>query len=303
MPGAGAATVAFAKEDGFQSLPTDPAYFVPGYNVTVDTIEASNALERLDLPDQAEPVESIAGNFETGLSASWAMSADRVADVQDIVFNDAGTGFVGGERAATSTWYLGLDHLSGSIERELTGVYPTEYALEWSQDSNTVTVSLTAVAADEGSATSITPTSIQGPGQGEAVPSHGAQLDVDAVTQTALQSFTLSISNIAQPIEGASRHPLDAVCGRPETTLDWTAVMKDGPDQLSYVYDGTSSGTETADEVAGVSGTITLNEGGATATTFNLSQVTLDTGDWDNLVSEENAAESASAHVNGVSIA
>jgi hypothetical protein len=57
MPGAGAATVAFVKENGFQSEPSTPDYYLPGRDITTDTIEAQNALSRLTLPDQAESVE------------------------------------------------------------------------------------------------------------------------------------------------------------------------------------------------------------------------------------------------------
>jgi hypothetical protein len=302
MPGAGAATVAFVKENGFQSEPSTPDYYLPGRDITTDTIEAQNALSRLTLPDQAESVESLAGRFETGLSANWAMSADRVGDVQDIVFNGAnGQQFVGGERAATSSWYLGLDHLSGVSERNLTGVYPTEYTVEYSEDENAITESITAVAADESEGTSITPSSIQSAGEGQTIPFHGAELSVGGSTQAALSSFTLTISNIANPITGASRHPLDAVCGRPETTLDFTYTMQDGPDQLAAAYGG-SGATEPQSQVSGQSATITLSVGGTTATTLNLSNTTPDTESWESLVTEENAGESISAQVHGVTV-
>jgi len=306
MTGAGSATVAFAKEQDLMGSLVDgdsdgnPEYYLPGRNITVDEIEARNALERLTLPDQTESVESIAGQFETGLSASWAMSADRVDDVHDIVFNGAGQ-FVGGDAASTSAWFIGLNHLSGKAERALVGVWPTEYSIEYSQDSNTVTETLTMVAADESENTSFTPSNIQSAGEGQTVPFHGAQLDIDAATQTALQSFTLTISNIAQPITGATRHPLDAVVQQPETTLDFTAIMKDGPDQLDYVY-GQSGDTEPQDQVDGVPGTITLDVAGTTAATFNLSNVTLNTAAWEELISKENTVESATAHVNGITI-
>jgi len=302
MPGAGAASVAFVKETDFRTQPGTPDYYLPGRNITVDTIEAENALERLTLPDQAESVESLAGQFETGLSASWALSADRVGDVHDIVFNGAnGQQFVGGQRAATSTWYLGLDHLSGTAERALEGVYPTEYSVDYSVDDNTITESLTAVAADESLNTSLTPSAIQTAGQGSTVPFHGAQLDVNGSTQTELQSFSLSISNISQPVTGASRHPLDAVLGRPTTTLDFEHVLKDGPDQLAAAYGG-STATSPQSRVDGVPATITLTVGGVTAAAFNLERTTPNTESWDQLVSEENANESLSAQVNGVAV-
>ena len=301
MTGAGSATVAFGKESSFQgSLSGAPDYYLPGRNITVEEIEASNALERLSLPDQAESVESIAGNFETGLSVSWAMSSDRVSDVQDIIFNSSGTSFTNGQ-AATSAWFLGLDHLSGTSERALDGVFPTEYTLEYSEDSNTLTESLTLVAADESENTSTTPSGINSAGAGTTVPFHGAQLDIDGTTITALSSFTLTISNIAQPITGASRHPLDAVIAGPETTLDFDATMKDGPQTLDYAY-GSSGSSTTQDSVGGVSGTITASVGGTTATTFDLSEVTPDTNSWSDLVAQANAGEPVSAHVNGVSI-
>jgi len=302
MTGGGAATVAFVKEDSFQTEPGTPDYFLPGVNPTIDEIEVANALERLRLPDQAESVESIAGRFEGAFSASWAMSADRVADVHDIVFNSGGTDFVNGA-AATSSWYLGLDYLSGTAERNAIGFAPTEYSIEFSADENTVTESITGVHADEAFSTSITPTSIKEPGTGETIPFHGADLDIDAVGQTKLQSFSLTISNIARPQWGASRFPLDMVIDAPDATLDVEAIFSE-QDQLELAYGGGgSSVSEPQTDVPGVSATITLSEGGSTARTVNLSQVTLDTYNWNQLVSNEDATESISTQVNGVSVA
>lgn len=308
MTGSGSATVAFAKEQSFQGSLVDsdtdgtPEYYLPGKNITVDEISISNALERLRLPDQAESVESIAGNFEGALSASWAMSADRIADVHDIVFNNSGTSFTNGQ-AATSAWFLGVDYLSGTAERAVTGLAPTEYSVEYSSEENTVTESITAVYADETLNTSITPSNISEPATGKTVPFHGASLDINSVAQTKLQSFTLTISNIARPQQGASRYPLDMVIDAPESTLDVEAIFSES-DQLELAYGGGgSSVTEPQNSVGGVSATIDLSVNGSTARTFNLSEVTPNDYDWSQLVSNEDTTEPITCQVNGVSVA
>lgn len=303
----GAATVAFGKETSFMGALEDsdsdgnPEYYLPGRNLQIQTVELSNALRRMRTPDSAESVESIAGNLEGAFTAEWVLNADRVGDVHDIVFNDAGTGFTDGV-AATSRWFTGIDYIGGTAERELIGVTPTEFRVEYTE-GGMIRQSLTAVYGDEESNTSITPSNIQTAGDGQSVPSHGADLTVDTVSQTKLESATLSVSNIARFQRGASRTPLEAVIAAPEATLDVEAVFSEA-DQLELAYGGGGSAATTPqDSLAEASGTLSFDVDGATATTYNLSAMKADSYGWEDLVAaDSDLSESVSLQVNGVSI-
>ena len=299
MSGSGSSTVAFGKESAFNDDPANiTEYYLPGRNTTVEEVELQRALERLSDPDAVEAIESIAGRIEGALSASWAVSADIHEHVRDIVFNAGGTGFTHGQ-AATSAWFLGLDHVGGTVERVATGVTPTEYSLSYDGDSNTVTASLTALYAGETKNAAITPTNITGPTEASTVPFHGWSLDVDGTTISKLQSATLSISNIAQFITGPESRPVDAVIAQPETSLQFNAVV-DGPDAIDRAYGGGGqSVSEVQDDVGAVPGTMTLSEAGGTVASYDLPRVEPDTYGWADLVGSEATTEDVTAHVNG----
>mgnify|MGYP000126753414 CR=1 FL=1 len=299
MSGSGSATVAFGKEGPFNDDPANiTEYYLPGRNATVEEIELQRALERLSDPDVVEAIESIAGRIEGALSANWAVSADIHEHVRDIVFNDGGTGFTHGQ-AATSAWFIGLDHLSGTVERVATGVTPTEYSLSYNDDQNTITASLTAIYADERKNASISPTDITGPTEGSTVPFHGFSLDVDGTAIKTLQSATLSITNIAQFITGPESTPIDAVIAQPETSLQFNGIV-DGPDALDLAYGGGGqSVSEIQDSVGAVPGTATLSQAGGTVATYDLPRVEPDTYNWAELVGSEPTTEDVQAHVNG----
>lgn len=299
MSGSGSSTVAFGKEASFNDDPSAiTEYYLPGRNLTVEEIELQRALERLSDPDTVEAIESIAGRIEGALSANWAVAGDIHADVRDIVFNDGGTGFTHGQ-AATSAWFIGLDHLSGTVERVATGVVPTEYSLSYSDEDNTITASLTAIYAGERKNATISPTNITGPAEGSTVPFHGFSLDVDGAAVSKLQSATLSVSNIAQFITGPESTPVDAVIAEPTTDLQFTGVI-DGPDAIDLAYGGGGqSVTEVQDGVGAVPGTVTLSEAGGTVAAYDLPRVEPDTYSWADLVSANPTTEAVNAHVNG----
>lgn len=300
MTGGGTGEVAAVVEDELLSEPDEPEYFQPGRDITVDDAELSNTLERLRLPDQAESVESIAGRLEGSFSASWAMSADNAADALGLVFNATDPLAFTGGRATTSSWYLGVDYLSGTAERNLQGVLPTEYTLEWDNEENTVTESITALYADEEFDTSITPTDINRTASGEAVPFHGASLDINTVAQTKLQSITLSISDIARYQWGASRYPLDAVINDPQTTIDVEAVFSE-EDQLAAAY-GETDATSPQDSIDEVSATLDLSVAGQSAADWSLSAGKPDTYNWANLAGTDDTTESLSMQINGTEV-
>jgi len=300
MTGGGTSNVATVAETDLMTEPAEPTFFQPGRNITIEDAELSNTLERMTLPDQAESVESIAGRLEGAFSANWAMAGDTVSDALGLIFNSAGPLTFTGGRATTSSWYLGVDYLDGTCERNLQGVLPTEYTLEWDDESNTVTQSLTALYADEEQATSITPTSITESANGNTVPFHGASLDINTVPQTKLSSITLSISDIARYQWGASRYPLDAVINYPKTTLDVEAVFSE-TDQLALAY-GADGATTPQDSVNEVSATLDLSANGGSVASWSLSAGKPDTYNWSNLVSADDTTEPLSLQISGTEV-
>lgn len=305
MTGAGSATVAFVKADGFLSIPGTPTYYRPGRNITVDEISLDNALQRLREEDQAEAADSLAQNLEGAMSASWVVSSDTHADVRDIVFNDAGAGFTNG-RTALSRWYMGLDYLTSggqaTAERVLKGVIPLSYNINYEQ-GGVIRASLTTGYADEEVDTSVTPGSITGPTDGGDLPFHAAEFQVDGDVQTKLQSATLSFENISRFHRGASRTAIDATVAAPATSLDLTAIISE-QDQLELAY-GSSGTTTTEDTLDNVTGQLSLDIGGTDVATYTLPKLKSNQYDWQDLVNADaDTAESTSWHVNGgVSIA
>jgi hypothetical protein len=300
MTGAGTSTVAYGVESEFMGSAVDddgdssPDYYEPGKDVTVDEAELSNELSRIREADAVESVESIAGNLEGAFSASWVPTHWTH---HDWIFNDAGTGFKSG-LAGSSRWFLGLDYLSGNVERELVGVVPTSYEISYEQ-GEPVEVSVTCVYGDEKKNTSVTPSTIERPGSPYTF--HGTSLNVDGTTQAKMSSATLTIDSIARFQRGASRTPLDAVIAAPETSLSASTVITE-TNQLELAY-GSAGASSPQDSIGGVSASFAVSNASGTTKTFNLSAVTPDTYSWDSLVDAGNdSEESVDYHVNGITV-
>jgi len=300
MTGAASSTVVLAREASFLGSLVDdgdPDYYLPGRNPTLEEISIANALQRMDDPNAVEAVDSVAGNFEGALSATWTMSADTHADVRETIFNDAGGGFVAGA-AASARWYTGVDHLNGTAERELLGVIPLEYSVTYQQETNTIRESLTAAFADENRSASITPSNITGPTDGNDVAFHGASLSVDGATVEKLQSATLSISNIARFHRGPSRTPEDAVIAQPRTTLQAEAIFG-GTDTLERAYGGAGA-SDPQDRLSSVSGELAFSAGGQSVAAYTLPELKPESYDWTDLVAgDADLTDPVTYHVNG----
>lgn len=297
MTGAGSATLAFVKEPSFMAAPDNPTYYSPGRNPTVEEAQLSRQLQRMREAGLVEAAESLAGNLEGALTVSHAMSADTHEHVRDIVFNDAGTGFVDG-LVNSSRWYLGIDYIGGTTERVCKGCTPLDYSISYDQGTNAIRESLTMGYADEEQDTATTPSSVVGPTDGSDVPFHGATLDVDGASVTKLQSATLSISNISRFHRGASPIAQDAVIAVPQTTLDATAIYE-GSEYLELAYGGTGA-TTTQASMDSVAGSLTFESEGSTVATYTLPKLKPDTYSWQDLVNAENdITDPVNYHVNG----
>lgn len=295
MTGAGAGSLAFAKESSFATLPSDPTYYQFGRDVQVTEATLDNQLERLRDAGAVEAAESIARNAEGGFTAEAAMSSDVFSDVLDLVFD--GSGSFSGPAAPSGRVFLGVEMLGGPIERELIGCIPTEFTLQYQQSSNTIRHTLAMAYGEEEHNTSITPTSPTGPTDGSTVPFHGFELTVDGNVAVKEDTASLTISNIARFHRGSSRTPADAVLANPQTTLDLTATL-DTQDNLQLAYGG-SAASSIQDAVDGVSGSVVFSNDAGTVSTATLPTLTVTNYGWSNPIAPDDAAESVSWNVDG----
>ncbi len=285
---AGAATLAFGKEQTFMGSLVDsdsdsnPDYWKFGRNATVTDLELDRALENLTEGDQAEYVESIAGNLEGAFAVEAVISSDVHSDVEDLVFNDAGTGFTPG-RAASGRVYTGIDYLDGTAERELKGCIPLDYSVSYSQ-GETVTYSLSMAYADEELDTAITPSSINGVSDGTSAAFHGVTLTIDGATVAKLQEAELSISNISRFQRGADHVAVDAVLARPETELSVDAIFS-GPSRTELAY-GSTGATTTSARMSSVAGSLEIAVDGTPVSTYNLAKLKPNTHSWNDLITD-----------------
>lgn len=299
MTGAGSAEVAFAVEDTYGSLPTDPTWYQPGIDVEVSTASLENALRRARHPDDPTPSGSVEGPFEGALSVSFTMTD---TNFHDLVFADGGTALPSSIMLApTATWYLSADTLSSTQERFLSGAAVESCVWNYNRTAETVTVELIIIYGDEPDGLSA-PTSITQPSVSDAVPYHGTDFQLDGATVEDMQSLSLELSGLARFRRGQSRHPTDAVTGAIQPALSLQAILKDGTrTELGYGSAGATSPQDTIDKTPG---TLTFDNSSGTVAQYNLSGLQPTTQDWADLTSSDtDITDPTDFHVAGVAVA
>lgn len=280
MTGAGSATVAWAPESSYLGgTAADPTYREPGTNVQVQTAELSRNLLEILAPGDVETQSFLAQNLAGQLGVSWILKND---EFHRLVFNDSFTGFTNGN-ANSAEWYLGVDYIGGTTERQIMGWVPATCTVEYNGPTETVRVTATGPYGDEDKNTSITPGTIDK--AGSEVPGHGASLSIAGTVQTKLQSATLSFEQIARLQLGPSQKPIDAVAGNVQQSVDMAAIY-DGPElyERALGSTGVSAVQETIDEVAG---TLTFSDASATIADYSFTSVAPDTYNWQDLVNND----------------
>lgn len=280
MTGAGAATVAWAAESSYLGgVSGTPTYRLPGTNVQVETAELSRNLLELYAPGDIEAQNFLAQQLEGQLSVSFVLKNDQF---HRLVFNDSNTGFTNGT-VTSAEWYLGVDYIGGTTERQIQGWAPASCAIEYSGTTEAVRVTLTGAYGDEVRNTSITPGSIDD--TGDEVPGHGASLDINSTTITQLQSATITFDQISRLQRGTDQKPVEAVAGNVQETIDLSAIY-DGSNLYELAL-GTSSATAIQTDPDEVSSTVTFDAGGVTRADYSFSRTAVDTYDWQDLVNND----------------
>jgi len=297
MTGAGSGSLAFGKEDTFMgSLTGGPDYWQFGRDEDITELSLDNQIERLREAEAVESVESVRQNFEGAVGISAVVSSDTFGDVEDLVFNDGGAGFVPG-RPQSAKIYAGVDYLDGTTERALEGCIPTDFALSYEQ-GGLVRFSVSFIYATETPGTSITPASVTAVSSGTSAAFHDFSLDVDGATVTKLQSAELSISNISRFQYGATGPtPVDAVIAAPETELTTEAIYT-GPSRLELAL-GSSDATAPEDRITPTTASLDLNVDGTAVSSYDLGDVKPATQSWADVIGEADTTESITFNADG----
>ena len=310
MTGGGTSSAAYLHEpvDDYMGSPTDTTYKVPGKNLRVDDISIENALQRMNALEDVEALEYVEGNFEGALGVSFTPTMPWF---HNHVLGDEPN--AGGEASApysytwtpttgrvqSSRWYVGVDYLDGTAERELLGAVFPQLSVTCRQ-GEPVEVSLTGFFGDEKTNTSLTPGSKTGPGKTPLIFHSGSLSIPSSNTYTKMGEATLDINTGARPQRGWDRHPLDAVMGNVETTLDMSKIIT-GTSNLELAY-GSSGSTSPQTSVTGQDGGLKFTTPGDASLEYQFAGVRADTYNWQNIAAsdDEDVLEDVSWRIDNV---
>jgi hypothetical protein len=288
MTGAGSATVAFALEDSYGSLPTDSngnqdaTWIQPGIDVTVGDLTVEQALERSRHPNDPTPAGSREGPWEGAMSVSWSLTD---ANWHDLVFADNGTALPHEPmRAPSATWYHAVTLPDGSTEpRTPTGAIVNDATITYEQGSD-IQVELTILFGDEPSdVTTPAEADIQQPSDDDVYSWHSASFQVDGLNQPLMSSASLSLSGLARFRRGQDRHPYDAVADAIEPGFSTDAVFTER-DQLALAVDDTAG---TSGPVGKVPATFGLENGQGDTIDYTLTDCQPTSYGWSDLAAAD----------------
>jgi len=298
MTGAGSATLVAQHETDFANTLASGDPFEMGRDPSITELDLQNQLARMRDPDSAWEVETVAQSAEGAVGIEALVSADIHAEIETIVLNNGGTGIDPNSLANSARILVGVDYATGSVERELQGVIPSEYSISYEQNGM-VEYSLKCFYADETPSANIDTTTVMEVTGGSSVPFHGFDLQLDSgnIVVKDLQSAELTIADIARPQFGTGRIANRGVIDAPTADLTFESILRTA--DRSELARGDGTGT-LPDSVDGVSGTITLtSEGGTTVSTYNLASVDPDSYSWTQIIDTEDTTDQINAAVVG----
>jgi hypothetical protein len=283
MPGAGSATLAWTPETSYLGgIESTPTYYNPGTNVQTQTTEVNRNLLPMLFPGEVEASDFLAQQFDGQFGVSFVLHND---DFHRLVFNDANTGFTSGT-ANSAVWYLGVDHLNGTVERELQGWVPQTCDITYSGTTEAVRITMSGPYGDEKENTSITPGTIENMNTGTEVPGHGAALNIGGSRVTKLQSATISLTEITRLIRDSNDpRPVEAVAGALSQSIDMTAVY-DGNELYERAL-GSSGAASLEDFVDSSTASLVLDRDGQTIADYEFGTVKPNTYNWQDLVNND----------------
>lgn len=297
MTGAGSATGAYAVEDEYGELPSDPTWIQPGLNMTVSDLTVDQALSRIRGPTDPTPKGSRLGDFEGALGISWDLTD---ANYHELVFADDATALPNSPmRAPSSAWYLAVELPDGSVEpRTPTGTIVPEATVNYEQ-GEAISAELTMLYGYEPDDVDEPDDSdIERPSESDVYSWHGASFDVDGLNQPLMSSASLSLAGLARFRRGQERHPYDAVVDAIEPEFQTDAVFTER-DQLALAVDDVDDSD--IEEMDAVDGEFALENGQGDTITYTLSDLQPTSYGWADLIAPDaDLTESIQYHVSDV---
>jgi hypothetical protein len=157
MTGGGTGSVAYLHEptgDNYAASPTDSDYKSPGKDHVITDLTIDNALAQLRNANDPEIVDAIKTTFDGAFNLEFALGNPWFLNH---VFGGEPTSTGAGPydhtwtpqtgRCQSSRWFIGVDYLDGTAERELKGTVFPSMELSWTRD-DVPRVSLTGFYAD-----------------------------------------------------------------------------------------------------------------------------------------------------------
>ena len=306
----GSSTIAYQHEPvgDYLGSPTMAEYIVPGANLSVQDLTLSNAVARMDVPNQAAAVDAVAGNFEGAIGIQGTLTSESPW-LLNHVYGDTPT--AGGEssapytytwtprlgRAQSSRWYIGVNHLDGTSERIIKGAVFPQLSLSINVGEE-VTFSATGFYGDEQGASSITPGTITGK-DADPMMFHGGSLEIPNSTQVVEpQEGTLDLQTNIRDVRTWARKPVDAAMGSHEPSLSLSKIIT-GTSMRTLAYGNSSAPATSVDGAA--TGTLRFDSAGTGALEAQMSGVTPDEYNWTQVANkDEDSMEDIQFTVNAV---
>jgi hypothetical protein len=290
MTTAGTATVALSPEASFNgSLATATDWFQPGVDISVTGPSIERNQEAKRQPDETTPAAHRPGQLNVEATIEFALAGDTQRWEEAVFHGGSGNLPQSGGKAPSFHVFFGSQFLDGTdTSITATGGIVTDAELSF-EDGGDAVVSLTMQFAEtDDTATTPSTGDITQPSASAVYPYHSLSLDVGTVTQTNLNSATLSVNSLHRLRYGldqvAQAGVVDAI--EPEADTDATYTEED---QLTLATSGTGGGSlvDTADL------TFELTNTNGTTQTYTVVGARPDSFEWSSLVDpEEDLAES-----------
>jgi len=301
MTTAGTAAVALSPEASFNgSLSDDTDWFQPGVDISVTGPSIERNQEAKRQPDETTPAAHRPGQLNGSATIGFAMAGDTQR-WEKAVFHGGGSNNdlpQTGGKAPSYHVFFGSQFLDGSdTSITATGAVVTDAELSF-EDGGDATVSLTIEFAEtDDSATTPSTGDITQPSASAVYPYHSLSLDVGTVTQTNLNSASLSVNSLHRLRYGLDQVAQAAVVDAIEPEASTDAVYTE-EDQLTLATTGTGGGSlvDTADL------TFELTNTNGTVQTYTVTGARPDSYEWSSLVDpEDDLAESVTFNAQSIS--
>jgi len=300
MTGAGSSRVAFrAEASQFESDDT-ATWYQPGKNIQVENLSIDNQSTRKRDPDDVTPQGSREGTFVGQASLSWDLTDDNWHALLPL---SSGSLSGPGDLAPTAEWFFettALDDTDAQFTESLTtsGAAIQQATLSYTEGQDvrvSVQIIFGALSDAAPAAGAITQPTVD-----DVFTHHGTTITVGGRSQTAAQSATLTLSNLARRQEQQERTPLRMLVGAIEPEFSTDAVFSE-PDQLQAALGGST--TSIGDLIDGeASGSFGLENGLGDTISYSLTDLDPVNYSWSNLIGDTDLTEPITYHLADVGV-